>query len=117
MKTSSFTNIDDEEFQGMFDGNPYFVEAGKSEAYPLPLAEFLAAQLASKILSKAGVIPSSNVPLYNEKVARILGRNTVDFASLTYAELKEMAKEKKIAITKENGKLATKEELALALSK
>ncbi len=117
LKSGSFTNISEDEFEGMWDGVPYVVAAGKTEMFALPLAEHLAAALASLMISKDGKIPSDNIPLYKETVDKILGKETVDFSAISYAEMQEMATERGINITKTNGKPMTKSELVSLLSK
>lgn len=117
LKTSSFTNISDFEFEGMWDGNPYIIASGATETFPIPLAEHLAAHLAGQIISREGKIPSDNVEQYNQLVGRILGKETIDFSSYSYADLQAIAKEKGLSLSKENGKLFTKSELISTLAK
>ena len=47
-----FTNIDSEEFTGMYHGKEYTIKTGKDKAFPEKLAKHLASQLAYKMLMK-----------------------------------------------------------------
>lgn len=117
LKTASFINIDDEEFEWMWDWTPYIVEAGETNTFPLPLTEHLAASLASKMLTKQWKIPNDNVPLYNQLIWQILGKEIVDYNTYSYKDLIEMATKKWLPITQSNGKPAKKEQLIESLSK
>mgnify|MGYP000547167130 CR=1 FL=1 len=87
LQTTTITNISDTEFEGMWDSDLYLLGAGESKAYPSPLADHLAATMASRILTAEGKIPSDNIPAYNDLIDRILGKEVVDYSTLTYEEL------------------------------
>lgn len=51
----TFTNTDDEDFTGMFHGEPYVILAGESKVFTEKLARHLAGQLAYKLALKKGL--------------------------------------------------------------
>lgn len=115
MQSTTITNITENEFEGMWDSDIYLLKAWESKAYPSPLADHLAATMASQILTRDGKIPSDNIPAYNDLIDRILGKEVVDYSSLTYDELVTMAEKKDISSKKANNKPKTKAEITTDL--
>lgn len=111
LTTTTITNIQEGEFEGMWDSEIYLLAPGESKAFPAPLADHLSATMASQILTRDGKIPSDNIPEYNDLINKILGKEIVDYSAKTYEELVAMAEEKKISTTKANSKPKTKAEL------
>lgn len=52
MESTSITNISEVEFEGMWDSELYILSPGESKSYPSPLADHLAANLASQMLTR-----------------------------------------------------------------
>lgn len=50
----TFTNIDSEDFEGMYGGSPIIVKAGESKPFTETIAKHLAGQLAYKIAVRGG---------------------------------------------------------------
>ncbi len=116
LETLTVTDIDEEEFEGMWDSVPYIIPVGGSKTFPAPLADHLTASLASKMLTRAGLIPSDNIAKYQEYCKKIQGLEVVDYSSMTYEELIASAEAKGTATVKKNGKPMTKSELWISLS-
>jgi hypothetical protein len=54
LTVKNFTNIDDEDFEGMWGGEKYPVKAGETKQFPGFLVDHFAGQLAKKILLRQG---------------------------------------------------------------
>jgi len=73
----NFTNIDNEDFEGMFEGKKAFIKKGKTVAFPVDTAKHLAGQLATKILIKKDVNWNKD-PRRAGLIAEILGEELLE---------------------------------------
>ena len=68
----NFTNIDSEDFEGMFGGNPTTIKAGETRQFPRFLAQHFTKHLIDKILLRDGKDHGSDLAR-NPLEAKILG--------------------------------------------
>ncbi len=57
----NFTNIDEEDFEGMYTGKAIIIRRGQTKAFPEKIAKHLADQLIYKILVRKGKDPYLDV--------------------------------------------------------
>ena len=54
LSVKNFTNIDEEDFEGMYGGQPISLRRGQTKAFTERIAKHLAGQLVHKILTRKG---------------------------------------------------------------
>lgn len=69
----NFTNIDDEDYEGMWGGEVKVIKAGETTQFPAFLADHYAKHLVDKILLRQGVSDYSDVQLRKPLLEKILG--------------------------------------------
>jgi len=69
----NFTNIDIEDYEGMWGGEVKLIKAGETTQFPAFLADHYAKHLVDKILLRQGVSDYSDVQLRKPLLEKILG--------------------------------------------
>ena len=73
----NFTNLDTEDFEGMWGGETKVIKAGQTLPFPSFLAHHYAKHLATKILMRENKDWSNESPLLKETIEKILGQIAV----------------------------------------
>ena len=91
----NFTNIDEEDFEGMYGGKTELIRRGQTKAFPAKIAKHFAEQLVYKILVKKGKEPYID-PERQELIDEILGKpKAVEETSAPKEAIEEAVAEEK----------------------
>ena len=73
MELTRFVNIDNEDFTGYHDRQPWSIKAGEEKQVPIYLAKHFAKHLVDRVLQKGGVKNTlTDTPLRRDTLAKII---------------------------------------------
>lgn len=106
----TFTNIDKEDFVGMWGGEEYLIKAGETKAFPSFLVDHFAKHLVDKMLLRDGVANYTNPALREPLLAKIKGEVVIPAEKEEEKTEGEIVKEEAKKIEEEFSGLEKKKE-------